>query len=369
MVLNLLISFTFISNLFCLGELTVREKKENHLLLAFIFFAGGYFFFHSYLMHSNYIHQYKFLLLTPTPILSLLGPISERYLRLTFEDYTISKSKFLIKFFPTLIVICLLFPFYFRDQQSDMILNEYGKIKIENIPLAVKCGVVLALSSLFYFCLSPLFGLLRNIELYRIFSDRKLRLFFLISIWIALLLPILAILTIIFDRSFAHVSVSIYCGTLLCFFYLLKQRNPDFFMEIQKKVIYEKKYKKSQLTKINLDLFKQKFNVLFQVDKVFLDENLSLGLLAKKLNVTEHKLSEYLALVEKKQFYQILAEYRVNEAKQKIKETKNSNLLEIAYGSGFSSKSNFNKVFKEITGFTPSAYKKASLSDDLDDSY
>jgi AraC-like DNA-binding protein len=368
MLVYLLISFSFVSLLFCLGELVTRNKKENNLLLAYIYFSGFYFFFHSYLMHSHLIHEWKFLFLTPTPLLAILGPVSQRYLFLTFEGYKESTKVFKLKFLPALLVFVLVIPFYFRNTSDDLVLNEIGNIHLQSIPLHVKLGVSISLGSLFYFYMTPLFSLLKTIPFQAIFQDRKLSIFFLISSCISFILPLLIFFTYFFNRAFMHVCISVYCGLMLCFFFLLKQRYPDFFLNLQEKVMYEKKYRKSQLTRVDLENFKTKFKYQFEIEKVFLDANLSLRKLAKKLGISTHQLSEYLNTVEQRQFYQILASYRVEEAKKKLKEGTQTNLLGIAYGSGFNSKSSFNQVFKQTTGFTPSEYKKnLSKSNGLDD--
>ena len=53
-----------------------------------------------------------------------------------------------------------------------------------------------------------------------------------------------------------------------------------------------------------------------------------------------------------------LPRYRVEEVKQRLKDSKYKNftILAIAYDSGFNSKSAFNTIFKDLTGMTPSQY-------------
>ncbi|TGL58200.1 AraC family transcriptional regulator [Leptospira ognonensis] len=368
MVLFLLISFSFLSLLFFLGELVIRAKDEKIFLLSYIYLTAFCFFIHSYLMHSNAIYDFKYLFLIPTPFLAFLGPIVERYLFITFEAMYEPFQKFRFKFIPALLVIVLVFPYYFRDTTLDLSLKDVGQIHIAEIPFHVRCGVVISITSLFYFCLTPLISVLKNLTLNVILSDPKLRLFFIIASFWSLLLPVMLFLTLLFDRFFAHISVSIYSGFMLSFFFLLKQRNPDFFQGIQQKVLLEKKYRKSQLTNLNLELIRGKFLHLFETEKVFLDENLSLSRLAQLLDISNHQLSEYLNTIEQKQFYQIVAMYRVLEAKRQMTNNTKANLLEIAYASGFNSKSSFNQVFKQSTGLTPTEFKKKlSKTNGLDD--
>ena len=54
------------------------------------------------------------------------------------------------------------------------------------------------------------------------------------------------------------------------------------------------------------------------------------------------------------------SQYRINHVKKLFedKEYFNSTIINIAYDSGFNSKSAFNTAFKKQTGMTPSAYRK-----------
>src|SRR5690554_6403850 len=93
-------------------------------------------------------------------------------------------------------------------------------------------------------------------------------------------------------------------------------------------------------------------------NRPYLDSDLTLPKLAKDLNVTTHHLSQVINEMHGKNFFNFINKYRVAEVKRKIEDPKykNYSLLGIAYESGFNSKSAFNRVFKSLTGKTPSQY-------------
>ena len=64
---------------------------------------------------------------------------------------------------------------------------------------------------------------------------------------------------------------------------------------------------------------------------------------------------------QQKNFYQLINEFRIEEVKQKMtsKGFEHYTLLGIALESGFNSKTSFNRIFKEITGLTPSEFKNS----------
>jgi AraC-like DNA-binding protein len=95
-------------------------------------------------------------------------------------------------------------------------------------------------------------------------------------------------------------------------------------------------------------------------EKPYLDANLSLPELADKLEIPSHHLSRVINEQFGVNFFDFVNQYRVEEVKSKIgnPEFENLSLLGIAFDSGFNTKSAFNRVFKKMTGFTPSEYKQ-----------
>lgn len=81
--------------------------------------------------------------------------------------------------------------------------------------------------------------------------------------------------------------------------------------------------------------------------------------MAKALGYHEKYLSTELHSLTKMNFRSFLATYRVDHAKRLLR-TCEMNISEIALESGFSSINTFNRVFKQITGVTPSEYRKNS---------
>ena len=82
------------------------------------------------------------------------------------------------------------------------------------------------------------------------------------------------------------------------------------------------------------------------------------------LSVSRQNISQTINEVLGKNFYQLVNEYRVEEFKSLLQNAKwkKDTLLTLAMEAGFNSKSSFNRIFKEITGQTPSQYQK-SLKD------
>jgi putative ABC transport system permease protein len=90
------------------------------------------------------------------------------------------------------------------------------------------------------------------------------------------------------------------------------------------------------------------------------DPELSLSSLAEKLSLSPHELSRIINTVFKKGFSDFINEYRVMDAVQKMQDPAydNMTLLGIGFEAGFNSKTSFNRIFKQMTGKSPTEYKK-----------
>ncbi len=94
-------------------------------------------------------------------------------------------------------------------------------------------------------------------------------------------------------------------------------------------------------------------------EKPYLDPDLTLPKLAKKLSMQVNSLSQIINDSFNKNFCNFINEYRINESKKQLADMNGSkiSIIEIAYNVGFNSKSAFNKAFKKHTGLTPKELK------------
>lgn len=118
------------------------------------------------------------------------------------------------------------------------------------------------------------------------------------------------------------------------------------------------KYKKSSIDKGYIAEYRKRLLIYMESEKPFLDNELNIYKLAKSIDIPSHSLSQVFSIGVGKSFYDFVNEYRVEEFKRRIKigQNKDYTLLAIAMDSGFNSKSSFNRVFKNITGKTPSTF-------------
>jgi AraC-like DNA-binding protein len=99
---------------------------------------------------------------------------------------------------------------------------------------------------------------------------------------------------------------------------------------------------------------------LLRTERPYLDNDLSLGSLARQLQTSTHHLSFVLNRRLGQSFYELINEQRVREVQRCLHDPAyaSQSILEIALDAGFSSKASFNAAFRRHAGTTPSAYRQ-----------
>jgi AraC-like DNA-binding protein len=119
------------------------------------------------------------------------------------------------------------------------------------------------------------------------------------------------------------------------------------------------KYRKSALSAEHAAHLVQRLTDLFETEKIYLDPDLRLDALAKRLHSSRHHLSQALNQQCQTNFSDWVAGWRVREAQQLLARRSKAELSikEIAWQSGFNTKAAFNLTFKKWTGVTPTDFR------------
>lgn len=113
--------------------------------------------------------------------------------------------------------------------------------------------------------------------------------------------------------------------------------------------------------KINQELAEQlehRLNELMLNEQLYKNANLTLPILAKKLQVSVPQLSQLLNDNLNKSFALFVNELRVEEAKRLLVENTNMTIELVSEASGYNSQSTFYSSFKHFENITPAQYRK-----------
>jgi AraC-like DNA-binding protein len=118
--------------------------------------------------------------------------------------------------------------------------------------------------------------------------------------------------------------------------------------------------RKTLLSENDLQKLKAKLENLMQTEKPFLNPQLALSDLARRLGVNSTVLSYVINSGFGKNFNDFVNEFRIGYVKNKLQAgaAESSNLLAVAFDCGFNSKATFNRAFKKFTGVSPKEFKK-----------
>lgn len=105
--------------------------------------------------------------------------------------------------------------------------------------------------------------------------------------------------------------------------------------------------------------------------KVWKDENLSIGQLAEKTGIPEHRLRRLINdHMGYRNFAAFVNRYRIDAAKAALSDPARARVTvaAIAFELGFGSLGPFNRAFKDMTGMTPTQWRRDALKTDLPNS-
>jgi AraC-like DNA-binding protein len=147
----------------------------------------------------------------------------------------------------------------------------------------------------------------------------------------------------------------IWPAIMLFSYWLFSVKGDTFAFEDNSKVSDDKK----ELDFRDLALQK-KLQVEFEDNTIYLQNNLSIPVLASKLGVSKYRLRDFIQTLGYENFSTYVNTFRIKAVKKAFgnPENKHIPILTIALNHGFNSLSPFNRAFKSIEGITPSAYRK-----------
>lgn len=118
------------------------------------------------------------------------------------------------------------------------------------------------------------------------------------------------------------------------------------------------KYERSGVGREEIDALVARLTRYLDERKPHLEEGVTLRQVAEALGESPNRVSQAINQGLGRNFYELINERRVDEFKRRVLDPKNGafTLLGIAMDSGFSSKSSFNRVFKQFTGLSPQQY-------------
>jgi len=152
-----------------------------------------------------------------------------------------------------------------------------------------------------------------------------------------------------------------------CWYLLTALNNPEFFRGVNSdlKPITEAIPKQKSSPSIDEEKNKQiEFLKDFMIsNEPYLDSSLTILDLAEQVKMPVKELSALINLYMNKHFFDFINEYRIEKAKEILKDSsqKDLTILEILYQVGFNSKSSFSTSFKKHTGKTPTEFRKNSF--------
>lgn len=335
--------------------LSKKNKSTSDKILTAWMFLMALHQFLFYLMYSEEIYNYPFLLGLELPLPLLHGVLLYLYVGSMTNQLPKNRKLLWLHFIPTVTSILYLAIFFYGLPSADKIfVFRSDGVGFENFSLVI--NIAINISGVAYVLLSIWLLQRHKKNILNQFSDiEKIDLN-----WLRLLtwcLGVLWFVVIFFEGPYIF-------GGVVIFVFLI-----GFFGNKQGTIFTsnappptdgnpKEKYAKSGLKDDHSEELYQKLISLMKEEALYKNGEISIGEIASKLEVHPNYLSQVINEREGKNFYDFVNSYRIEEFKLLLAIPKNQNftLLALAYDCGFNSKSSFNRYFKKATGQTPSEY-------------
>lgn len=346
---------------------TENSRKQFHVFQGLLLLATSSCLLEIFLLYTGYIIHMLHLVDFSEPMALMIGPFLYLFI-VSYINGPVTLKKIWIHLSLPLVYTITLLPFLFSSTEVkynswiDAYHPELPLLNIDKDPriffitdwhtelVLISLAVYLVLSSIevgkafkerkqsFYKPQSPQLKMLRNKVI--------LTALFLVAIFVVKL----------FNENDTGDHLFATLGALIIYASSIAVISSSGFFK-QASLSEPLKYKSSTLSSDQLAASLQKVKEIMEAQKPFLQPSFSLADLAKQSNLSVHLLSQVINEGLSKSFFELTAEYRIEEAKKLLISQSHIKIEEIAEQVGYNSKSSFNTAFKKITNKTPSEFR------------
>lgn len=379
-IIGIFIPLIFIILLLFIHHPNRRAKKI--LILGFILTIAGYSF--ELFQHLQQWDLAMLFFIVYIPILFVLYPMLYIYLKSIIWENIHYKSSVLLQYFSiTLFITIVVWGYYLplsAESKIDFLSIANGELPAEKNALFVSV-IIIALyylqACIFIYLITKIVLYINKTEKKKLIIDGEYlpRWTWILAYGIYSYEIIVSIIFIVFDMSstFTMVLENTVFNIFMLFlgFFGIKQYDLTVQSKLKKLTPYFETENGARKTSNKLspsqrEKLAETITKYISEKKLYLDPNIKIEQLAKKLHVPYKNLSLVINEFFGKSFTTLLNEYRVTEAKNFILSADKIDSLEEIYTKvGFNSRSTFNRVFKTHTGFTPSEYMDSVKSGSL----
>ena len=331
-----------------------RGNKKANRILSLLFVNFALISTGAFLSNAQLYQKYTFLQRLGSPWFLALGPLLYLYVRHLVISDERSNSKVYLHFLPIIFNYLYNIPFYLRSADDKISFLHSGP-EIDVLVFRFLYIVHFAVYTYLIFKDLKIYNKTLK-DGYSSIESRQLNWILYLGLSI---LSTMIVHTVFIGKIFLINSLFNIWETLIIMFLA--------FIGFTHPLIFSDQEFIKQLIRIDkpvlpIDRQKQYLKLIInyvESKKIFLDSQLNLNKFSKDLGIPVSYCSNVINSQLKKNFFDFINYYRIEEAKSRLVEKGgNESILNIAFEVGFNSKSSFNSVFKKFVKKTPSQYRK-----------
>jgi len=343
--------------LFALIQLVYRSKSAINYVLSAIFFCIAFTILYLWLLRSGVILHCPALIYHDLTVTFAIGPLLLFYMRLILGTDTPSARIIILNFIPAAVslVTVILINVFSSDAPAHAVSGSFIPDYSRNI--VIWWGDKLSNAGmLIYFSLS-IHAIRKYLRAKSVSANLELYFLFLYMFAVIGMAGAMFVSTII--SSDALLSFSVTALAILGVLYIVVSfRYPGFTQKAirEARVMRIRKMIEDENGDDDAAVLRE-FETLLHESRIYTEEKLSLNDASCMLGVTPHQLSRIINDMTGMNFRNYLNTFRVREAQAQLIENPGMSVIEIAFATGFNSKSSFNSAFLKTTGVSPRDYR------------
>jgi len=356
---NIIFFAASLSLLTSVGQLFMRERREENENLFFLFFVLGAILIQSHSIITGIMYEYPALFFLNMTFMSLLGPILFRAYYYVIFPVTSFRFRHSLIFIPSLAVLAVDLHYLFLPGMEKVAILRHV---LQGSPtVASRVYQFTYLVSLLEAALLHVY--LLTVLISEVRDNRYGRILIIDITYTVLSLATfsLACIGILLGSVPLIRAGSLMAATLLIGAYLVGFRFPQFLHLFFVSAMTGKR-NRTLTSGIEIDRVLEQLMKTMEEEKLYREEDISLQYLADELSITPHQLSHIINESFNMNFNNFINRFRVDEVRHHLLATPRRSILSIAHEVGFNSKSAFYAAFTHFTGKTPTQFRREKQS-------